>query len=111
MKRLVAVVGERLAQLKLNGTILCPSPLSRVIELEALVAGVGAKRRGWVALRAYAGGDHLAGIGLAELEARAGRQIDELERLHTRVADLAFGPAANSNSAASDRGEPGSARA
>lgn len=91
VKRLVAVVGERVGRLKLNGTIVRPSPLSRVVELEALIAGVTAKQRGWSALRTYAGGDELVGVDLEHLAEGADRQLDELRRLHARAAELAFG--------------------
>ena len=91
VKRLAAVVGERLGRLKLNGTFVRSSPLSRVIELEALIAGVSGKQRGWNALRAYAGGDELVGVDLADLDERAGRQLAELRRLHARAAEIALG--------------------
>ena len=91
VKRLVAVVGERLGRLKLNGTIVRSSPLSKVIELEALIAAVSGKQRGWNALRAYAGGDELVGVDLADLDDRATRQLDELRRLHARAARIALG--------------------
>jgi hypothetical protein len=92
IKRLAAVVGERLGRLKLNGAFIRPSPLSLVLELEALTAGVVAKQRGWVALRIYAQGDEFAGVDLAGLEARAARQLDQLQQLHARAAELALGP-------------------
>ncbi len=93
LKRLIVWFGERLGRLKLNGTLVRPSPLSRVIELEALVAGVIAKQRGWASLRVFAGGDELADVDLVELQLRADDQIDELQRLHCRAAEIAFGPA------------------
>ncbi len=91
VKRLAAVIGERLARLKLNGTVVRPSPLSRVIELEALTIGVVGKRSGWLGLRAFAGGPELVGVDLDELVRRADAQIEELERLHTLASELAFG--------------------
>lgn len=91
VKRVAAVVGERLARLKLNGTIVRASPLSRVIELEALTIGVAGKRSGWLGLRAFADGPELAGVDLDELVQRADAQIDELGRLHALACELAFG--------------------
>ena len=44
-------VAEGLRQLKPNGTLLRRSPLSDVMELEALSTAVTAKRLGWVTLR------------------------------------------------------------
>lgn len=90
VKRVAAVVGERIARLKLNGTIVRPSPLSRVIELEALTIGVVGKRSGWLGLRAFAGGSEIAGVDLDELVRRADAQLDELGRLHALAIELAF---------------------
>lgn len=90
VKRVAAVVGERLARLKLNGTVVRPSPLSRVIELEALTIGVVGKRSGWLGLRAFAGGPEIAGVDLDELVRRADSQIEQLGRLHALASELAF---------------------
>lgn len=91
VKRVAAVVGERLARLKLNGTVVRSSPLSRVLELEALLAGVGAKQRCWRSLRAFAGSDEVVEVDLAELERRADAQIAELQHLHELAIEIAFG--------------------
>src|SRR3954447_11444501 len=51
--RLKLVAGwsaEKAGRLKLNGRITSYSPLSRVVELEALLLGVTGKRAGWEAL-------------------------------------------------------------
>jgi hypothetical protein len=45
---------EGFARLKPNGTLVRRSPLSDVVELEALSAAVEAKRLGWVTLRELA---------------------------------------------------------
>ncbi|MDW3214123.1 MAG: hypothetical protein R8G01_09020 [Ilumatobacteraceae bacterium] len=90
VKRLGAVVGERLARLKLNGNLVRPSPLSRVVELEALIAGVVGKQLGWRSLRTYAGSQRLAGVDLAELDSRADAQVAELQRLHRLATSIAF---------------------
>ena len=42
---------EKLGRLKLNGRLLGYSPLSRVVELEALVLGVRGKLSLWLALQ------------------------------------------------------------
>src|SRR5947209_20559101 len=47
VKVLAGIVAERVGRLKLNGRILESSPLSRVVELEALALGVEGKRSLW----------------------------------------------------------------
>ena len=83
VKRAAAVAGERIGRLKPNGRLRGYSPLSRVVEFEALALGVTGKLALWRALRAL-DDPRLAGIGLDELERRAERQQEELEqhRLH-----------------------------
>jgi hypothetical protein len=50
VRRVLAVATERVSRLKLNGKVLGYSPLSRVIEAEALISGIYAKRQLWLAL-------------------------------------------------------------
>jgi hypothetical protein len=45
-------MAERLGRLKLNGRLFTRSPLSRIIELEALLVGIRGKEALWSALRA-----------------------------------------------------------
>jgi anti-sigma regulatory factor (Ser/Thr protein kinase) len=80
----LASVAEKLGTLKLNGRVLDRSPLSTIIELEAMQMAVRAKRSMWetlqVALPSAAGLDTLIG--------RADEQLDLLSTLHAeRVAD------------------------
>src|SRR4051794_27409693 len=42
-----AWLAEKVGRLKLNGRLLSYSPLSRVVEIEALIAGVHGKRALW----------------------------------------------------------------
>jgi hypothetical protein len=84
LKVLVAFVAERAGRLKLNGRISGYSPLSRVVELEALALGVTGKLALWRALRDL-DDPRLAGIGLDELERRAERQQDQLEEHRVRA--------------------------
>ena len=51
IKRLAAKAVERVSWLKLNGSLIGYSPLSRVLELEALIVGVKGKRLLWGSLR------------------------------------------------------------
>ena len=85
-KRAVTLIGERLGRLKPNGHLLRESPLSRVLELELLSAGVAAKRRLWDALMAACGNQRLAGLDLQQLRDRADEQLAILYGLHRRAA-------------------------
>jgi hypothetical protein len=85
-KRAVALIGERLGRLKPNGHLVRESPLSRVLELEMLSAGVAAKRRLWDALMVACGSDRLAGLDLERLSGRADDQLAILHDLHRHAA-------------------------
>lgn len=90
-KLLAAVVVERLSRLKLNGQVRGYSPLSRVVELEGLCAGVEAKRSMWRAVQEVVV-DHPA-VGdfpFDECVRRASRQRDELEGRRLDAAREAF---------------------
>ena len=91
----VARLSELFARLKLNGRIFGYSPSSRIVELEALTAGVSAKRQLWRALGAVAAGDStfadpVAASQLVALEAAASAQLDVIVALHRRAVDVAF---------------------
>lgn len=96
LKVAAAWVGERAGRLKLNGRLRGYAPLSRVIEIEALRAGVQAKLGLWQALTAVAG-EHpqLDAADLTRLEHRAEAQLDVLREHHRRAVLAAF-PAARS---------------
>jgi len=82
-----AWVAEKMFRLKLNGRLLSYSPLSRVLELETLGAGVEAKRALWASLKRLVeqeGTD--LGVDLDELIARAQRQRRLLERRRLEAA-------------------------
>jgi len=71
---------EKLGRLKLNGRMRGYSPLSRVVELEALALGVHGKLAMWRSLKALESTLPLpASIDLRELAARAEHQLEELE--------------------------------
>ena len=81
--------GERLARLKPNGRLLTRAPLSDLVEIEGLLDVVHAKWAGWHALLAaegFSSDRRIGDISLAELERRAGRQIDRLVSLHAEVS-------------------------
>lgn len=89
LKPMAAVFGERLGRLKLNGRLRGYSPLSRLVELEALQLGVAGKRRLWRALERTHAGD-LPGVELDALAERATEQLRRLEDLHLKAAVLAL---------------------
>lgn len=89
IKPAVAILGERLGRLKLNGRLRGYSPLSRLDELELLQIGVLGKSRLWRALEQTHAGD-LEGFELAELAERAISQLGRLEALHLKAASQAL---------------------
>lgn len=82
----LALLAERLGRLKPNGSLLARSPLSSVLELEAMALGVTGKRAGWRALHELCGSEpRLEPARIEELISRAERQAATLERLRTRA--------------------------
>jgi hypothetical protein len=90
LKDLAASAGEKLGRLKPNGRWREYSPLSRLVELEALALGVSAKLALWRSLR-EAVGEGIDGIAFATLETRAEGQRARLEDLRRRAAGDALG--------------------
>lgn len=87
-------LGEKAGRLKLNGRLFSRSPLSDVIELEAMRLGVQGKRSCWLTLRALAKSDaRIDAARLARLLDRAEEQAEVLEELRTRCAVRTFDPA------------------
>ena len=85
-------VGEKLGRLKFNGSLLSYSDLSRLIELEGIVAGVALKQRLWEVLREVSGVDpRLGGIDFDRLLARAASQLESLNVHRLAAARRAFG--------------------
>lgn len=91
-RRTAALVGERLARLKLNGRLLHYSPLSRVYEAEGLVSGITAKRQLWLTL-SEAVGPTCAGADLGVLVERADDQLATVAGFHRWAVSEAFQPA------------------
>jgi hypothetical protein len=75
----VVGVAETLARFKPNGTLIRRSPLSDVIELEALSTAVEAKRLGWVTLRLV--GERDGRLDANELDVLISRAADQQNRL------------------------------
>jgi hypothetical protein len=90
-KVLAGWVAEKLGRLKPNGQILGYSPLSRLIELEALALGITGKLSLWEALTEVAGeDDRLDPAELARLAERARHQRDEVWHVRRRAVEEAF---------------------
>lgn len=90
-KRYLALAGERVGRLKPNGRLVTYSPLSRLLECEAMEAGVSAKKRLWATLAE--GADHLPELSEYDFEAltaRAEAQISVLTSFHANAASAAF---------------------
>jgi hypothetical protein len=82
---------EKAGRLKVNGTPLRYSPLSRLEELEMLSLGVEGKLALWQALRRTHGDDaRLQGVDLEALIDRARSQRRRLEQQRRRAAEEAF---------------------
>ncbi|EFL18803.1 hypothetical protein [Streptomyces sp. C] len=86
-------LAEKAGRLKLNGHLFTRSPLSDVLELEAMRLGVEGKACMWRALQALAdGGVRVDGARLHALLRRAERQIRILETLRAERSAQVFAP-------------------
>jgi hypothetical protein len=85
VKPALAKAAERLGRLKLNGQLRGYSPLSRVLELEVLAAGIGGKIQLWNALE-QSFGESLDGFDFHALAERADNQGQRVEDLHLAAA-------------------------
>lgn len=88
LKRTLAIAFERVGRLKMNGRLTAYSPLSRVLEIELLMAGVQAKLRLWRALRHC--DRSIVDVDLDAMERRALDQLEQLGRIHDQAAHVAF---------------------
>jgi hypothetical protein len=90
-KEVVAWAAEKVARLKRNGQLRGYSPLSRVLELEALSVGIAGKLALWQTLeRVLDPGRHLRTFELHHLIERAQRQREEVEQLRLEAVQQAF---------------------
>jgi hypothetical protein len=90
IKRALGWSVEKVGRLKPNGRLLGYTPLGRLLELEALAAGVAGKRGLWRALGVVSLEDAPPHARLQELIASADGQLAEIERLHALAAEVAF---------------------
>lgn len=89
VKPMLARVAEVVGRLKLNGRLTRYSPTSRLLEVEALLAGIDAKRSLWGALDA-AGIDPPPGVDFPRLADRATEQRRRLVPHHAEAARVAL---------------------
>jgi hypothetical protein len=91
IKQVLGWALEKAGRLKLNGMLTGYSPLSRVVELEALSIGVTGKLAGWRSLVQVAASEpRLAAIDLGRLIERGERQRAEFEQQRLRAVELAL---------------------
>lgn len=91
LKEAAAAVGELLGRLKLNGRLISYSALSRVWELETLVAGTTSRLSAWgILAKIRAHEPRLQAFAFEPLADRAKAQREALERLHLAAAEVAF---------------------
>jgi len=89
VKPAAAWAAEKLGRLKLNGQLTGYSPLSRMVEIEALAIGITGKGQMWKAL-AHRFGGRRGEIDFEQLAERADRQRAVLQELHLRAAERAL---------------------
>ena len=85
-KEALAKVAERAGLLKLNGKVIGRSPLTSLVELEAMTIAVRGKLAGWTSLRAALHSDHVGGIDLGQLIAQSEEHVATFGELHRRRA-------------------------
>lgn len=93
VKRTAALALERVGRLKPNGQITGYSPLSRLLEVEGLMAAIAAKRALWRSLQASIDGQYLGDVDLQELIERADSQRERLRHHHDEAAQAVLAPA------------------
>ena len=92
VKAPLAIAGERVSRLKLNGRLTTYSPLSRFLELDVLTMGIDGKVQLWTTLRDVAGlGARLPEVDFDHLIARARSQREALEPFRVQAGHEAFG--------------------
>jgi hypothetical protein len=91
IKVLAGWTAEKAGRLKPNGRLRGYSPLSRVVELEALLLGVRGKLALWLTLQLLESSEpQLGTLDLGRLVERARRQLDQIEEHRLRAARQAM---------------------
>jgi hypothetical protein len=89
LKVSAAWTAEKVGRLKLNGRLREYSPLSRVVELEALSAGINAKLGMWRALELWRSkGEPIPSVDLTRLMHQAEEQRTRVEELRLKAIEL-----------------------
>ena len=78
-------LGERAGRLKPNGSLIRRSPVSDLVEIEAVLSVLQVKAAGWRALLAAGVADRDE-LDVADLLARAERQLAQLTTVHRQAA-------------------------
>ena len=91
LKRVAAAAGERAGRLKLNGSLLSYSPLSRLVELEGLSLGVEGKLSMWRNLGELPREGGLEDFDFDALAERARAQRRGLEEHRIEAARVGLG--------------------
>jgi len=93
VKMALAILGERLGRLKVNGRLRGYSAVSRLEEFEMLIAGIITKASLWRTLGIVLEGDsRVAGIDFDGLVRRAESQVLMLEEHRPQIANDMFPP-------------------
>ncbi len=84
LKRQLALAAEKAGRLKLNGRLLTYSPLSRLLEIEAMTTALMGKQRLWGSMRTVFAADQggIVGFDFHALEKRGEEQLDVLLSIH-----------------------------
>ncbi|HEY1358614.1 MAG TPA: hypothetical protein VGF21_09930 [Thermoleophilaceae bacterium] len=91
LKVVAGWTGEKAGRLKLNGRLTGYSPLSRLVEVEALLLGVSGKRAAWLALLEISPREpRLDEEELQGLVDRAEAQLGGLRRFHAEASAAAL---------------------
>lgn len=90
LKQAVSWLVEKAGRLKLNGSLIGYSPLSRLVEFEALTTGVVGKLSLWQALSELRDDPVLAGFDSGRFIERALSQLSELEQHRRTAGRIAF---------------------
>ena len=90
-KQLVAAIAERVGLVKLNGRIFRRSPLTTLVEVEAMVIAVRGKLAGWETLRGVPEAAAVNVVDIEDLVTRTTQQYDTLQQIHRRTAERLLG--------------------
>ncbi|MGW4894080.1 hypothetical protein ACWEQL_17680 [Kitasatospora sp. NPDC004240] len=109
-RQLLGAAAERVGRLKLNGRLVRRSPLSDLLELEAMRTGVQGKTALWKTLRAAAPDGDPLHTRLWRLASRAERQAGILDARQAEAAARVLRPALAGSARAPAGTSPGASR-